>query len=108
MSSDCYIAEPAAAPCQRSGLDCHMPGDEAILYDVAHNAVHYLNTTAFFIWSRCDGQRSEATIARDLSDAFDRTSPDVEADASLLTDVRTTLTELASNGLIDFASFNPV
>ena len=108
MPSDCNISEPTAAPLQRSGLDCHTLDDEAILYDVAHNAVHYLNATAFFIWSRCDGRKGEETIAQDLSDAFDRTSAEADADASLLTDVRTTLAELESNGLIDFASLELV
>lgn len=33
--------------------------------------VHQLNTTASYVWDRCDGRLTEAEIADDLMKAFD-------------------------------------
>ena len=43
---------------------------ELIVYDLASDRVHCLNSTAAFVWSRCDGRTNVATIARLLENEF--------------------------------------
>ena len=51
---------------RRSGLASFELQDEAVIYDIARDTVHYLNRTARFAWDRCDGSRSIAEIADEL------------------------------------------
>ena len=56
-------------PTRREGVRLYLIDDEAMLYDPAHDVVHYLNATACFIWERCDGRRTAENIAADLRNA---------------------------------------
>lgn len=46
-------------------------GDEALVLDRAASQVHQLNTTASFIWHRCDGQHTAQDITEELAASFD-------------------------------------
>ncbi len=86
----------------RDGLHVYEMDDEAVVYDPAHHAIHYLNPTALAIWQRCDGRHSLAEMARALHAAFD--SDDAFGDLDRLRDdVRGTVEALADNGLVDEA-----
>lgn len=82
-------------PRQREGCACRVLDDEAAVYDPAHDVIHYLNRTAYFLWERCDGSRDAAMLTDALADAFD-----VDA-VTVRDDVEETLAMLAENGLID-------
>ena len=75
---------------------------ENVVYDVAHDTVHYLNGTSCFIWQRCDGRRSMECIAKELADSFMLDSGR-DAERQILVDVQNTVAELARNGLLEFA-----
>lgn len=83
----------------RPGLQCQVLDDEAVLYDLANHAVHYLNATAYQIWRWCD----QSTTVEDLVNQIASEYADDRADVypELSQDVQHTLRELASNGLID-------
>ena len=95
--------EPAVGngPRRRDGLRPFPIDDEAVVYDVAHDSVHYLNRTAWFIWEKCDGTREPAEIAAEMAQAFDGLNGD-DARASVLADVRQTVASLRDDGLIDW------
>jgi PqqD family protein of HPr-rel-A system len=42
-----------------------------VVLDKHGGKVHQLNTTASYVWGRCDGQQTEAEIADDLAAEFD-------------------------------------
>ena len=71
------------------------------MYDVAHHTLHYLNTTALFILSRCDGQRQVEDIAADLLERHALDAGDPGACAQILSDVRQGLAKLAEDGLLE-------
>lgn len=88
-----------AVPRQRHGLRCHELDGEAIIYDFAHHALHYLNATAYQIWQGCDG----ATTVEGLTSKIVNTFAD-ERDCStpaLMADTQQALQNLISNGLVD-------
>jgi hypothetical protein len=112
--ADSAIAEPNLAtqldeffladdivPCRREQIACHELDGEAVLYDVAHHAMHYLNTTALFILNLCDGRRSVAGMATILALHYDLDLDDAHVRAQVLADIRQTLTQLANGGLIE-------
>ena len=87
------------APVRREGLKCHELDDEAILYDLAHHALHYLNATAYRIWRSCDGRKPVHELLREIE--ADYAGQD-GADAGLMrTDTLAALGNLAENGLVD-------
>jgi hypothetical protein len=88
-------------PRRRQGVCCHELDGEAVLYDVAHHTLHYLNATAFFILSRCDGQRRTEDIADELLGQHGSPTSDPDVPTRILSDVRGGLAELASNGLLE-------
>lgn len=90
-------------PRRREGVQCHPIDDEAVLYDVAHDAVHYLNATARFIWQRCDGRHSVIEIGDAMGRAFDRDDSKTATNGhdAIIADVRMTLEDLSENGLLD-------
>lgn len=103
MPTEDAIADIDRVPYRREGLCCRSFDGEAVLYDPAHNTVHYLNRTAYFIWTHCDGQRCIEDIADALVATFDVGGEGEVPQADALDDIRQTLAELASNGLIDFS-----
>jgi len=44
--------------------------DETLVYDLETHRAHCLNGSAALVWRQCDGQRSVAEIARNLSREF--------------------------------------
>ena len=70
---------------------------EVILLDTAADLIHRLNTTASYIWRRCDVANCAEDIASELSGAYD-----VEGEQAL-SDVTTTLDALKSLNLISEA-----
>jgi coenzyme PQQ synthesis protein D (PqqD) len=58
-------------PKRRSDLSIQTVEDETIVLDHAAKQIHQLNTTASFIWQRCDGQHTVRDIADELTRAFD-------------------------------------
>lgn len=98
------LVTQGTVPSKRHDLQCHLLDGEAIVYDVAHNAVHYLNTTAYFIWNCCDGHQSIRNIAIKLANAFDWQNDHEDPQATMLNDVRHTLDKLTDDGLIEWDS----
>lgn len=68
--------------------------NEFLLLDTESNRIHQLNRTASFIWRRCEGAASPATIAAELAMEFD-----VDEERAL-NDVHRTLNTLRSLALI--------
>jgi len=102
MMSSCQTSTKfETRPLRRDGVACRSFDDEAVLYDVAHHSLHYLNTTARFIWDRCDGRRGVDTIGRELADAFETET--VSRDA-VVEDVRQAMAGLVESGLVEFQS----
>jgi hypothetical protein len=95
--------ERGATPLRRHGVRCRSFDGEAVLYDPAHNTVHYLNPTACFIWNCCDGVRGIDDITGALARTFELSEQSADADLLVRGDVRNTLSQLADNGLIDFS-----
>jgi hypothetical protein len=77
---------------------------EAVLYDVAHHALHYLNETAFCIWRHCDGAHNTELLADALADMFGVDIATAEDRSELIDDVNATLENFRSNGLLDEAN----
>lgn len=99
MITDQHITiTPETRPQRRNGIDEHRLNDEAVLYDVAHHATHYVNTTACFIWSRCDGRHNIEDITNGVLDEFEMNDPGVRS--TVRQDVETTVIELVRNGLV--------
>ena len=90
-------------PVRRDGLCCRVFDDEAVLYDPAHHAVHYLNRTAWFIWNCCNGRRDAEDIALEVAAAFEPSAQQDNPLAAVRDDVRSTLSHLTENGLIESA-----
>ena len=74
------------------GLVVQEMPDEVLVYDMASNQAHCLNTTAAFIWQSCSGKNSVADIERMLSE---KNNAAVDIDL-----VRLGVDELATRGLI--------
>jgi hypothetical protein len=64
------------------GLDYRTAGNDVVVHDSVRERVHVLNKTAAFILQSCDGRRSAAAIAAELTMCTgapsDRTLPDVQ------------------------------
>ena len=45
--------------------------DEVLVYDLDRDRAHCLNTTAAFVWQRCNGRNTAAQIAKTLGREFD-------------------------------------
>jgi hypothetical protein len=69
--------------------------DEMMLYLDGRQAVHALNTSAWAVWDLCDGSRTVAELARELSAV---TGHPVE---EVLVDVRSTIARLGALALLD-------
>jgi len=58
-------------PKQRSDISIRAVAGEMVVLDLGGKQIHQLNSTASFIWERCNGQRTVAEIAEELTGAFD-------------------------------------
>ncbi len=96
-------AQPTASPAAFGAGDrpkrtpgCHVRdlGNEHIVYEPHHHEVAVLNPTAWFIFECCDGSRTVAQIAEEMSKRFDA-PVDV-----LRLDLQRTLTEIRGRNLI--------
>lgn len=75
------------------GFKCSQIEDGYVLYDVAHEIVHYLNVTAAGVLELCDGHNDARTIATLLQNAFHLPEPPLD-------DVAACLISLRASGLI--------
>jgi len=90
-----HINESIAMPRRRSGLNIREIDGEAVVYDVAHHAVHYLNETALLVWRRSDGKTSLNELATSLQDAADDRQDKVEQY------LRAAVDTMVEHGLVD-------
>ena len=72
----------SAKPKAKPDLEVRTVDDETVILDRDGEHIHQLNTTASFVWDRCDGSSTVAEIAAELAEAFgvdsELTSKDVE------------------------------
>ncbi len=68
--------------------------DEVLLYRPSDGATCALNLTAALVWSQCDGESTADEIVERLAAAYPEQSAEISAD------VRTTITELRSLGVL--------
>jgi hypothetical protein len=57
------------------GLDVNEVQDGLIVYDPAHDRVHYLNASAAIVFSLCDGTLDAPGIAAALAEAYALSQP---------------------------------
>jgi len=57
-------------PKTRPDLEVRTVDDEKVILDRDGEHIHQLNSTASFVWDRCDGSREISAIAQELADAF--------------------------------------
>jgi len=104
---------PHSLPRKREGLQCYEVDGEAVLYDLAHHAVHYLNDSAYWVWQNCDGQITAGKLVSKLVAAWSEQLMETEEFAktdseslqglllSLFDDIGQALQNLHDNGVID-------
>ena len=68
MNEKARTAKPVA---RKQGLVIQELPDEVLVYDLDRDRAHCLNSTAAFVWQRCDGKHTTAQIARTLGRQFD-------------------------------------
>ena len=56
---------------RKQGLVVRELPDEVLVYDLDRDHAHCLNTTAAFVWQRCNGRNTTAQIAHTLGRQFD-------------------------------------
>ncbi len=101
MNVAIHNPKTAGTPKRRGGVMLYPLDEEAVVYDMAHDVVHYLNATARFIWERCDGRRTILDIADELNEVFDLDGSGGASADEIVADVRNTLANLSGNGLIE-------
>lgn len=90
----------------RVGLETFELEDEAIVYDLARDTVHYLNRTARRVWECCDGVRSIPDIRRELLTRLVGSEFPADEDLQIVErDIGETLNMLQRDGLLH-RSFN--
>jgi hypothetical protein len=55
---------------RKAGLIVKDLNDEVLVYDLERNKAHSLNSSAAFIWKKCNGRRTAADVAQALSQEF--------------------------------------
>ena len=83
-------------PTKQDRLIVNELDDEVLLFDPEGDVVHRLNVSASLIWHQCDGRRSLADIAQELTEQYD-----VEFDQALC-DARKVLLQLEQRDLVSF------
>jgi hypothetical protein len=94
-------------PRQREGIACHRIDGEAVLYDLAHHTLHYLNQTASFIWDRCDGRTQLHNVVKEAAGAFGVAADDDPSREALSTAVLSAVADLRANGVLEDALETP-
>ncbi len=84
----------------REGLHLVRMEDEAVVYDLVQDAVHYLNATARWIWEACEQGQSEENMVVGLKQRYDLDGREQAEEAELRNDVERTLATLVGQGLI--------
>lgn len=102
MSQICSNTDAkGACPVRRSGLESFALQDEAIVYDLARDTVHYLNRTARLVWDRCDGTQTSSRIVRDLCIAFEASERTSNGDRQEIeSGIRDSIEMLRRDGLL--------
>ena len=57
-------------PKRRSDVSARAVQEELVVLDRAGNQIHQLNSTATFIWQRCDGRQTVQAIADEVAVTF--------------------------------------
>ena len=52
---------------RKAGLIVNNLNDEVLVYDLERDKAHSLNSSAAFIWKKCNGRRTIAEVAQALS-----------------------------------------
>ena len=52
---------------RKAGLIVKNLNDEVLVYDLERNKAHSLNSSAAFIWKKCNGRRTVGDVAQALS-----------------------------------------
>lgn len=58
-------------PQQRDNIHTRVVDGETIILDRQQNLIHQLNSTATYVWKRCDGNTPLLRIATQLTEEFD-------------------------------------
>jgi hypothetical protein len=82
-------------PRRRSDVAVRDVDGDTVVLDRTAEKIHRLNSTAGFIWQRCDGRRTVGDIAEELAGAFE-VVPEVAHEA-----VVTAIRQLDGLGLLD-------
>jgi hypothetical protein len=56
---------------QCSNVAVQMVEDEALILDLNKDQIHQLNTTAAFVWNKCDGRTPIDKVTARLTEEFD-------------------------------------
>ena len=65
------VRPPASTAQRRTDLRVHQLDTEGLIYDPRSSDTHHLNSTAMFIWLRCDGLQPQGEIAEALAAHFE-------------------------------------
>ncbi len=91
-----FAVQPTSRPRRSTATEQYPLGDTELLVQLrGRSALHTLNASAWAVWELCDGSRSIAEIARELS-------PDAQRPADVLVaDVTLVVQRLGALGLLD-------
>lgn len=63
-------------PKKKNNIDMRKLGNECLLYEQETGKVHHMNSTATFIWEKCDGCSTKEELLAELKRGFNNTDPD--------------------------------
>lgn len=92
MSTDLSVT---SRPRRRPDLWLRTSGDETVLVDPGHDAVHVLNATAVALWELCDGETAVEEMITAIVNLFDADEPRVRRD------VVGVLGDMVAKGMLD-------
>jgi hypothetical protein len=87
------VAMSSARPSVVDGLEVNEAQEGLIVFDPKSGLIHYLNSTAAFVFTMCDGTLSASEIASFVAEAF-------ELDEPPLGEIERCLRTLGSKGLL--------
>jgi Coenzyme PQQ synthesis protein D (PqqD) len=65
------MLEACDHPKRRPDVSVRVVESETVIFDRQGGRIHQLNSTASFIWERCDGKSTVAGIVKQLAHEFD-------------------------------------
>lgn len=71
-------------PRQRTDITAREVDGDFLILDRKHNELHQLNSTASYVWQRCDGKTSVSEIAQAMVQEFGAEPAGVEKDVAAL------------------------